>query len=660
MQSRLRELATALAHELEPIGGPRLANHERPPPTDSSSLAVDDADVNPLDQFCSSIDALRGTEIDQTIPPGSGWSARPTRSSGVAAAAAGGGDASSASSSSAVDRDEVLRLCRRGIPPALRCAAWIVNVASASNPDLSASDRDDYGTLRKVRVIDHGWDLTLKSIFPDASDLERADVLDFGVGNDHLMNIMLRDHGGAPIPDGGIKSLTKVLHAARDSLGLEYCPLLPDVVCLLLSYMPESYVYATIRQMVADDSSFFLAISRVQHLTWCKTFGDLMKRCFPQTAAAMEQIGALTPIGLEPILKRFFVPLLRRKHVFRIMDIFTGEGAHAIFRIGTTLCCLAHAHLGDSIRENCDNAAIFWEGVRLFAHSKHFRFDIFLDHQAYGVQKRIFTRPIFPRRDFVTRLISNNEAWAEENQVNISLHHERRPLGLVEGKYPIVLAKNSPERLRLAQWLPPSLQSTKLDLIYSSNHHGRSVEMFYLRCASAIHTVTVLEVLGTDAVIGMYATQTWHNDPDGYGDGECFLFRLKPNTEVFRYKVGAGPMDLSSRDEGEENVTGLDDAGQLMISGATFISMGVGKGGASGLRLNEDLTRGSTSKSIGFDNEGLIAEGVEVFEVGLGMSCSMKSIHQNVMSQMIRVCFFFSILPQLRYTGSSVRLMASL
>ena len=39
----------------------------------------------------------------------------------------------------------------------------------------------------------------------------------------------------------------------------------------------------------------------------------------------------------------------------------------------------------------------------------------------------------------------------------------------------------------------------------------------------------------------------------------------------------------------------------------------------SGLRLNEDLTRGSTSKSVGFDNEELIAEGEEVFEVGLGM-----------------------------------------
>ena len=152
-------------------------------------------------------------------------------------------------------------------------------------------------------------------------------------------------------------------------------------------------------------------------------------------------------------------------------------------------------------------------------------------------------------------------------------------MGLVEGKYPIVLAKHNPERVRLAQWLPPSLQSTKLDLIYSSNHHGRSVEMFYRCCSVALHTLTVMEVLGTDVVIGMYATQTWHNNPNGYGDGECFLFRLKPDPGIFRYKQ-IGESHITSFDEGEENVTGLSDAGQLMISSGSFISMGVGEGGA--------------------------------------------------------------------------------
>ena len=305
-----------------------------------------------------------------------------------------------------------------------------------------------------------------------------------------------------------------------------------------------------------------------------------MKRCFPQTALIMDQIGALKPSGLEPILKRFFSPLLKRKHVLRVMDIFTGEGSHAIFRIGTTLCCLAHAHFGESVREHCDNAAMFWQGVRRFAHSKHFRFDIFLTHQAYGVQTslRILTRPIFPGRDFVSRMISNNEAWAEENQSNFSIHEDKKPLGLVEGKHPIVLAKHSPERLQLAQWLPPALQSTKLDLIYSSNHHGRSLEMFYRCCSNAKHTITIMEVLGTDVIIGMYATQTWHHNPDGYGDGECFLFRLKPNPECFRYKMGSS--HIASFDEAEESASFLEDAGQLMISSREFISMGVGEDGA--------------------------------------------------------------------------------
>ncbi len=297
----------------------------------------------------------------------------------------------------------------------------------------------------------------------------------------------------------------------------------------------------------------------------------------------MEHIGALEPIGLTPILKRFFAPILRREHVLRVMDIFTGEGAHAIFRIGTTLCCLAHAHLGETVREHCDNAAVFWEGVRRFTHSKHFQFDIFLNHQAYGVQKslRILTRPIFPGRDFVSRLIANNEEWAEKNESTVSIHEDTKPLGLVEGGHPIQLAKHSPERLILSQWLPPALQSTKLDLIYSSNHHGRSLDMFYRCCSPARHTLTIMEVLGTDIVIGMYATQTWHNNPDGYGDGGCFLFRLKPNPQCFRYTIGESHVpSYNDVEQVEQNTSCLDDAGQLMISSREFISMGVGEGGA--------------------------------------------------------------------------------
>ena len=115
---------------------------------------------------------------------------------------------------------------------------------------MGASDLNSHPSLTKTQTryimmhniiyyyIEHGWDLTLKSIFPDESDLDRAEVLDFGVGHDNLMNILYQR--GSVIPDKGIRALAKVLHAARESLGLEFCPLLPDLTCLLLSYMPVS------------------------------------------------------------------------------------------------------------------------------------------------------------------------------------------------------------------------------------------------------------------------------------------------------------------------------------------------------------------------------------------------------------------------------------
>ncbi len=42
--------------------------------------------------------------------------------------------------------------------------------------------------------------------------------------------------------------------------------------------------------------------------------------------------------------------------------------------------------------------------------------------------------------------------------------------------------------------------------------------------------------------------------------------------------------------------------------------------------MNYDLTRGSTARSIGFDNDELVAKGVQVFEVGLGTLCNIHTL----------------------------------
>ena len=92
-------------------------------------------------------------------------------------------------------------------------------------------------------------------------------------------------------------------------------------------------------------------------------------------------------------------------------------------------------------------------------------------------------------------MVNYNSQWASSFVSNHILGLTDKPVGFVDGALPIVLAKNAAERYKLAELLPFSYKATKLDLIYLTNHHGRSVEMFYKHCANAKHTIA-LEMSG--------------------------------------------------------------------------------------------------------------------------------------------------------------------
>jgi hypothetical protein len=118
----------------------------------------------------------------------------------------------------------------------------------------------------------------------------------------------------------------------------------------------------------------------------------------------------------------------------------------------------------------------------------------------------------------------------------------------------------------------------------------------------------------------MFATDTWHNSSKVYGDGECVLFRLKPNPVCFHWARGITksmmPLDVQSEDE-ELDIQNEVATEQFMISRKNFISMGSNSDGSSGLRLEDDLSRGSSAKARGFNNEPLAGSDRPDFDVGL-------------------------------------------
>ena len=89
--------------------------------------------------------------------------------------------------------------------------------------------------------------------------------------------------------------------------------------------MPTSFAYSTIREM-SNCSDYYFPISRKEHLAWCKTFGDLMRKMYPKTFRAMKRCGALSPDALDPIFRHFFITILDREDVLRVVDLYTLEG----------------------------------------------------------------------------------------------------------------------------------------------------------------------------------------------------------------------------------------------------------------------------------------------------------------------------------------------
>jgi len=526
--------------------------------------------------------------------------------------------------------------CRQGIPPALRCSVYITAIVSKAHP--TQLDKMEYGTLRKVKKVNSIWDTIVSSLFTDI--YHTRNMLLPELGSNITIDTLAVDHGmnqDYPVNDHGLRAIHKLLNIGKHHLGIEFCPLASDLIALLLTIMSESYAYTTLRNMYMIAPHFF-PICGTHHFSWCKTFMDIMATCYPKTEKILKTIHVLTPDGLDPIFRRFFVPILPRDLVMRILDVYIMEGYKVLYRIGSALLCLcAECILGKKIETREE----WWDYVKNFTFSEDFRttgfqrvwtqsfeqkFHYFQNNISRKkkimqlVRRNLSNISPFPRRNNLRKTMEKNESWADIYIMHHVAHESSTnsdnilPVGLVEKGIPIVLAKPSSFRRSLAIFLPSQFKSTKLDLIYSSEVHGRSLANFYRKCAVAKHTVVMLEVRDTNLIIGMFATDTWRNYPTAYGNGECFLFRLNP--DPFCYYWNPDTPSISS--DLSQYELDSDEAllRQFMRSNRSFISMGGSRDGGYGLRLDEDLTVGSSARAIGFDNDPLVGDYSE-FQIGI-------------------------------------------
>ena len=513
------------------------------------------------------------------------------------------------------DKQSLKRLkqkCHLSVPPQLRCAVWISSVARVANPQLPITETDAYGTIGNKKSIEMKWEFALNAVFPNPADRDDAVAPDLGLTQEVLNQLIHNDY---PIPEEGAKQLTLVLCALQQVVGIEYSPTIPDIATLLLTHMPACYAYATISEMI-NDTSQYIPVSQKEYYSWCKTYEFYVQKQSSAHFKVMTNCGALKPEGLDPIFKRFFISILKREDVLHFMDIFMVEGCKAYFRMSLSLIKLIsknelkHLKLTDS--------ESWWNEIRKKTFHPNFTLAKHLDIMYPRVGKVVLnlnrgnasTLKLYPNRRMLRRALKYHEAWAVENMPIYVDETPPKPLGyILSDDKPVTLAKPTIVRSNLAKWLPVSLKTTKLDLIYSSEINGCSLASFYNQCNRYKNTIVLIEAIvdNTTATIGMFASHAWKVNPASYGDGECFLFRADPDPKCFNWTP-----DFSGIDNFEAQAI----REQYMVAKSDFLAMGANAGGTNGIRLDQDFLIGESYSALGFDNEPLPGHDRNKFEIG--------------------------------------------
>lgn len=212
-------------------------------------------------------------------------------------------------------------------------------------------------------------------------------------------------------------------------------------------------------------------------------------------------------------------------------------------------------------------------------------------------------------------------------------YDESPPISLLGGESAILRTKEVVARLE--ETLPETLRGYNWKLLYSLEQHGANLGTFYARTQFDVQTLLVVQTSKGD-VLGGFATAPWKpSKSEYYGTGESFLFSVSSRDEEDLTETFGGPDHLpvvraiENFDEGERKIattngTVVAASSKLRQKGSshsvakyewsganvyfqccTETSIAMGGGGAFGLYVEDDFSRGSTGQSETFSNDPL-------------------------------------------------------
>lgn len=373
------------------------------------------------------------------------------------------------------------------------------------------------------------------------------------------------------LTEEGIRSFKRVLVLlAMTNEYVDYAPLIPDVLAILLSFLPEDEAYVSLQIMIAhsEKQCRFLWLSKRDVFLAVKAFLRLLEHHLPDLWKVIVSCQVRIAEVVEELLSSFFLPWLPYQTVLHLFDCYSWEGAVVLIRVGLGIFSACSQGLMESTTR------------QEFMHNLGVHMAKLTDSEKLILSsfKAFKLKP----SDLAEMYKSLGDTVSQTHMNNSTILH-------TPTKFETDLSKMITKAMweTIWYWLPHRYQIEDPKLLFTTATDGYNLNTLTNKCGSSKPQLILVKTANQE-IFGAFVTEPWPSRPQEhfFGNGESFIFSLYPKETKYSWRLGNRSM--------------------FQLRKENSIAVGGGTSGGFGFWLDQELLNGTTEPCETFENEPLV------------------------------------------------------
>eukprot|EP01105_Mastigella_eilhardi_P028972 TRINITY_DN995_c0_g2_i3.p1 TRINITY_DN995_c0_g2~~TRINITY_DN995_c0_g2_i3.p1 ORF type:complete len:713 (-),score=137.71 TRINITY_DN995_c0_g2_i3:49-1878(-) len=326
----------------------------------------------------------------------------------------------------------------------------------------------------------------------------------------------------------GVEAAKRILcMIGTENPDVEYCPMIPDILLLLLTYMDEAEAYALLSTLLARSKQdhYYFNLNRAQAAQFYLTFNDLVKTKLSNVYRHMQEVGVTSMEEFASSwFKTFFVGFLPYKTALRVMDVFMNEGIKVLYRVGLAILYLLWPYLKTTVDPASWSEAIIAGGVSLLDGEK-------LIKTAFSFRLRDSERMQLEMANYGKKSAALATSASDLPDATMVYYRPK-----IETSSTII---QDDEFELIWSFLPNNYAIMDPVRLYTSEREGFSLATLIHKCEDITPTIIFIRTPAKH-VFGAFISVPWTdivaNKGRFVGDGYCFLWSLHPQVSKYGWQ----------------------------------------------------------------------------------------------------------------------------